>query len=129
MFLGGDEWGNRPLCVRLPADWLLCVNLRVPLRRHYLPRGITVDTDANCAMIEFSYDDSPGCVKKSCEVTDNIVIDYDADGNVHGVELLRIDALSDADEVEALRRFLPDYVVDAAVADMADYAGRQAERA
>lgn len=33
VFLGGDEFGNRPVCVRLPGGRLLCVNWRVPLRR------------------------------------------------------------------------------------------------
>lgn len=33
VFLGGDEFGNRPLCVRLPGHRLLCVNWRIPLLR------------------------------------------------------------------------------------------------
>jgi len=46
---------------------------------------VTYDAEADAAYIRFS----PGQVIESEEVSDGIVLDYDADGRILGMEVLR----------------------------------------
>lgn len=46
---------------------------------------VTYDAEADAAYIRFS----PGTVAESEEVSDGIVLDYDADGRILGMEVLQ----------------------------------------
>lgn len=109
---GVDEYGNRTLAFRLPGERALIVALNIPLRRHRMPFAVHFDRDADMATVEYSGDGSCDCVKRSREVGKRLVVDYDAGGNVHSVEMFGVNALDDPAVVEALRTVLPDYVVD-----------------
>lgn len=52
---------------------------------------LTVDTQADAAYLELS--DEP--VESTCQVSEEVLVDLDADGLVVGVEVLRMDAVVD----------------------------------
>jgi hypothetical protein len=120
IFLGGDEWGNRPLCVRLPGRALLCVTVG-RLKRHRLPHASSSGADG--VTIYYGYDlDDP----TSLERVGPVLVNYGTGGDVLSVVVP--EGMPTPDVVAALRAVLPAYVVDATVDDLVDTAEWQASR-